>query len=365
MTKVRETKLEVNIKNIVSNINEIQNTIGNEVELMPIIKNNAYGTEINKRIDIFDKANINIVGVAIVDEAIGLREQGFKKDIFILNQPLEEEIPAIAKYNLTVGVSTDRFIEQLGKTDHKYKIHIEICTGMGRTGINPCKIYEYIKYIKQYSNIEIEGIYTHFSCSDCNKEFTENQIKLFDQTVEIAKRQIPNIKYVHASNSSAILNFKHARYNLVRPGILIYGYYPTEDLKHKINVKPSLILKSKISFIKEVDKGFSIGYGRTYITNKKMKIATVPIGYADGIRRSLSNKGNVIINNTVAPIVGTICMDCFMIDVTDILNVNLSDTVYIWDNNKICIEDIAKIYDSINYEVISTISPRVRREFIE
>ncbi len=149
---------------------------------------------------------------------------------------------------------------------------------------------------------------------------------------------------------------------MVRPGIMLYGYFPDETLKGKINLKPCCTLKSKISFLKEVESGTSISYGRTYITNKKTKIANVPIGYADGIRRSLSNKGHVVINGKLAPIVGKVCMDSFMIDVTDFDDVKIGDEVYIWDNKNITVEDIANICGTINYEILSTISNRVIRK---
>lgn len=151
---------------------------------------------------------------------------------------------------------------------------------------------------------------------------------------------------------------------MIRPGIMLYGYYPDESLKEKINLKPCMTLKSKISFIKEVDARTSISYGRTYITKQKTTIANVPIGYADGIKRKLSNRGHVVINGKKVPIVGTICMDSFMIDVTGI-DVKIGDDVYIWDNNSITVEEIAKQCESINYEILSTISNRVIRKGIE
>lgn len=148
---------------------------------------------------------------------------------------------------------------------------------------------------------------------------------------------------------------------MVRPGIMLYGYYPDETLKEKINLKPCMKLKSKISFIKEVEEGTSISYGRSYITKQRTTIANVPIGYADGIKRKLGNVGHVVIKNKKVPIVGTICMDSFMIDVTG-LDVKIGDDVYIWDNNNITVDEIAKQCDTINYEILSTISNRVIRK---
>lgn len=208
------------------------------------------------------------------------------------------------------------------------------------------------------------GIYTHFSCSDSDLEYTKKQIYYFNKALEVAKKELKELKYIHCCNSAGILNFPEAHFNLVRPGIMVYGYLPNQKLKNKINLLPSLRLKSKISFLKETEIGVGISYNKTFITLRKTMIATIPIGYADGIRRSMSNKGHVVIKGKLAPIIGIVCMDAFMVDVTDIEDVKIGDEVFIWDNDKITVEDIAKIYDTINYEVISTISKRVIREYI-
>lgn len=364
MEKVWIPKLEVDVEKILSNIESIKNFVGPKVELMPIIKDKAYGTGISERLEILEKIDTKIIGVAIVDEGIALRDVGYEKEIFILNQPFEEEIPAIARYNLTIGVGSIEFLHKLGQYDNKFHIHIEIESGMGRTGICPSKVERFLEEAKRYSNVKIEGIYTHFSCSDCDKEYTKEQIKIFNNVVEQVKKQIPDLKYIHCCNSAGILNFPEAHFNLVRPGIMVYGYLPTEELKNKIDIKPSIQLKSKISFLKEVEEGISISYGRNFITKRKTKVATVPLGYADGIRRTLSNKGNIVIHGKLAPIIGKVCMDCFMVDVTDIKDVTVGDEVYIWDNKIVTVEEIAKIYDTINYEVISSISSRVARKYI-
>lgn len=257
------------------------------------------------------------------------------------------------------------FYPNFGKVkSEEFKIHIEIGTGMGRTGISPKRIKEFLDESNKYPNIKIEGIYTHFSCSDTDEEYTKKQIASFKEAVSVVQEEIKDLKYIHCCNSAGILNFKEAHFNLVRPGIILYGYYPNDNLKEKINLKPAVTLKSKISFLKEVEAGTSISYGRTFVTKRKSKIATVQLGYADGIRRCLSNKGEIIINNEKAPIVGTVCMDCFMVDVTDLKEVKVGDEVFIWDNKNITVEDIAKIYGTINYEVISTISNRVVREYV-
>lgn len=279
-----------------------------------------------------------------------------------------EDIDNILEHNITVGVCYNEFIKKLNEKAKlrgvKAKIHIEVETGMGRTGIQEKELDSVISKIKEMDNIFVEGIYTHFAESDSNIEYTKTQIEIFNRAVEKIKENFKSIKYIHCANSGAILNADTYPGNMVRPGIMLYGYYPCLKLKDKVNLKPICTLKTKISFIKEVEEGVSIGYGRTYITQRRTKIANVPIGYADGIKRALSNKGSVVINKQKVPIVGTVCMDSFMIDVTDLKNVRIGDDVYIWDNEMITVDDIAKQCETINYEILSTISNRVIRKAI-
>lgn len=356
----RPTTLEINVDNFKYNISQIKNIVEKDVEIMPVIKANGYGTYINKRLDILNM--FNIVGIATVDEGVYIRKLGYKKDIFLLNQAYETEIDKIVENNIIVGISSKEFMLKLAEYNNKINVHIEIGTGMGRTGIHPDRVEEFIKLVPQ--NVNIDGVYTHMSSADIDDEYTKKQIKSFNHAVDIVKQFVPKIRYIHAAASNAILNYPESHYNLVRPGIIIYGYPASENTHEKIELKPIATLKSKITYIKEVDKGTSIGYGRSYITDKKTKVATVPIGYADGVRRNLSNGWKVKINNKKVPIIGKICMDSFMVDVTDIQDVNLGDSVFIWDNEDIKVEEIASKCNTINYEILCTISDRVPRVFI-
>ena len=363
MDITRATVMEIDLKNFEYNVSQIKKKLENDVKIMPVIKANAYGTYINKVNKVLNQ--FYIVAVAIVDEAVELRKQGYDKEIFVLNQPYKTEIEKIVKYNISIGISSDSFLEELGKIDKQLVVHIEIGTGMGRTGINPVRTKEYIDKVKQFKNIKIEGIYTHLSSADCDFDYTNKQIEGFEKAVTVAKENLDTLKYIHASASNGILNFPRAQYNLVRPGMILYGYKSCDDMEEKINLKPVCKLKSKITYLKEVEKGISIGYSRSFITSRKTKVATIPIGYADGLKRALSNTGEVVINGKKAPIIGKICMDSFMVDVTDLENVTVGDDVYIWDNEVITVDEIAQICKTINYEIISTISDRVPRVYKE
>lgn len=361
MNITRPTVMEIDLDAFKYNVDKIGEYIGNNVKIMPVIKANAYGTQINTKLDIIEK--FDIVAVAIVDEGVDLRKLGYNGEIFVLNQPYEDEIEKIIENNITIGVSSNSFIEKLGECKKEVSIHVEIGTGMGRTGIHPNRVNEYIEKIKKYSNIKIEGIYTHLSSADVSKEYTAQQLNSFKKAVDETKKMVPNLKYIHAAASNGILNFKESHYNLVRPGIVLYGYKSEDKTYEKIDLKPVAKLKSKIILIKTVKENTSIGYARSFITKRETKVATIPIGYADGLPRSLSNKGYVVINGKKAPIIGNICMDSFMIDVTDIENVNAGDNVYIWDNENLSVEEVANIAGTINYEILSRISYRVPRVF--
>lgn len=362
MEITRPTVMEVDLNAFNHNINEIKKYVGENVKLMPVIKANAYGTYINKVNEEINK--FDIVAVATVDEAVELRMQGYEKEIFVLNQAYKEEIEKIVKYNITIGISSDSFADELGKINDPVNVHIEIGTGMGRTGINPKRVEEYIKKINNYKNVKIEGIYTHLSSADSDEEYTRKQLYYFENSVKKAKEILGEIKYIHCNASNGILNFTENSYNLVRPGMIMYGYEPFNGAKEKIDLKPVCKLKSRITFLKEVEEGASIGYSRTFITKRKTKVATIPIGYADGLKRSLSNKGHVFIKGHILPIIGSVCMDGFMVDVTDLDDVSVGDEVYIWDNKNITLDEVAETAGTMNYEMMCTISNRVPRVFI-
>lgn len=361
MDNLRPTIMEIDEKAFLYNISSIQEYVGEKIKLMPVIKANAYGTFLNTRIKLLNK--FDIVAIAVAFESVQLREDGYKNDIFLLNQPSVYEIETLIKNNVTIGVSDKGFIKEIGKTKKNIKVHIEIDTGMGRTGIQSEETEEFIKYIQNFDNIKIEGIYTHMSSPDIDREYTLKQIKKFNYAVDIAKRMIPNLKYIHSSASNALIEYDQSKYNTVRPGLILYGYESEEGLYKKINLKPVCKLKSKITFLKTVPNGTSISYGRTFVSKKETKVATVPLGYADGMRRDLSNNGYVWIKGKKAPIIGRICMDSFMIDVTDVDNPQIGDDVWIWDNENATLDEIANKCNTISYEIMCNISHRVPRKF--
>lgn len=358
----RPTVMEVNINHFKNNIEEIRKRLNPNTTIMPIIKANAYGTYLNTRLDIINE--FEIVGLATVDEGVEIRNLGYEKDIFILNQPATSEIDKIIENDLVIGLASDYFLKEVQKQNKTIRVHLEIETGMGRTGISLEQLPSFLEEIQRTNHVKIEGIYTHFSSPDSDEPYTKQQIETFRKAVEVITEQVKSIKYIHTSASNAIINNPEAQYNLVRPGMIMYGYESGEGIQEKIALKPVAKLKSQITFLKTVKEGTSISYGRSFITVRESKIATIPIGYADGFRRELSNKGYVVIRGHKVPIVGKVCMDGFMADVTDLEEVEVGDDVWIWDNDLITLDEIAHKCNTINYEMISTISARVPRKFI-
>ena len=354
------TVMEVDINKFKNNIKKIKKFVGKK-EIMPVVKANGYGTYINKNIDLMN--TFKIVGVANVKEAKSMRKDGYKNEILVLNQPDISDIKDILKYDISIGISSIEFLENIIDVKKPIKVELEIETGMNRTGIKLEDLERFISLLKTNKNIIVEGVYTHLSSADYDIEYTKLQINLFHKAVNIVKKNFKSIKYIHSQASSGILNYKDNYSNLVRVGIIMYGYLPFMKAKDIIDVEPICKLKTKITYLKEVNCGDAISYGRKYIATKKLKVATIPIGYADGIRRSLTDM-YVIVDNKKVKIIGTICMDSLMIDVTGIKNVKVGDTVYIWDNKNITLESIAQKASTINYEILSTIGERVERVFV-
>ena len=354
------TIMEVNLDNFLYNVKQIQEYVGDKT-IMPIIKANGYGTYINTRLDIIN--SFDIVCVARVSEGIELRKLGYKKEILIVNQPYIKEIDEIVNNNLSFALSDEDFLNEMLKRKDKFTVHLELETGMNRTGIKLNDLESFVHKIKSNKNINVEGIFTHLSSADYDHNYTRKQLDLFKSGVDLASDYF-KFKYIHSCASNGLLNYNDTISNAVRPGIILYGYESFKGVHKVIDIKPVATLKTRIIFIKDINRKESVSYGRNFISRKKMRIATIPIGYADGLKGTLSNKGYVIVNGKKARIIGNICMDSAMIDVTDI-DAKLNDEVYIWDNNNLTLEEVAKSCKTINYEILSTISPRVERIFIK
>ena len=259
-----------------------------------------------------------------------LREAGIKAPILVLGSIADDEAELVAKYNLIQTVYSKDIVcmlNALGKEHNRIvPVHIKLDTGMGRIGIrNDRELIDLLEQIKKLSYIDCQGVFTHFSTSDeSDKTYTKEQLKIFNEMLHICKSYDIHFKYVHAANSAAIIDCPNTYFNMVRGGIAMYGYYPSDEVElQKVDISPVLEWHTKVMHIKEVKRGDAISYGKTFIAQKPMKIATIPVGYGDGYNRLLSNRGYVLVRGKRVPIVGRICMDQTMIDVTPIEDVSV------------------------------------------
>lgn len=364
----------IDLDAIKKNVQEVKNVVGDSTKVMAIIKADGYGHGSVACADALTKIGVDAFGVAILDEGIILRKRGIKQPILILGYTSEYQFTRMIQYKLTQTV----FEFEMAKNISKYavamnktaQIHIKVDTGMNRIGFKDCdENIEVIKQISQLPNIQITGIFTHFARADEeDKTAALKQLARYENFVNKLEDNGVSIPIKHISNSAGIIDFPQARFNMVRSGIMTYGLYPSKEVSMDFPLYPALSLKSHIIFIKEVEEGQGISYNHTYITKRKSKIATIPVGYADGYPRALSSKGRVLVRGQYAPIVGRICMDQFMIDVTDIDGVTDLDEVTLVGrdgDNYISVEEVADMAGSFNYEFVCGLSRRVPRVYIE
>lgn len=359
---VNKNNLKFNIKNIKAKLKENTNIIA-------LVKANAYGCGYKEIVKVLLENGINDFGVALVSEGISLRNSFPEANILVTSQFLEEDIDDIIKNNLMVSVSNIELCGKLNEIAEKQNkmvnIHIKVDTGMTRLGFDAKKAVEKALYIKNnFKNINIKGVYTHLSSADSDPIYTKEQLKTFDDVVNSLKDNGIIPEYIHALNSAGAMCFNDYNYTHVRVGIALYGYYPDESLKQYIELKPILRLTAKIINIRDLTHDASISYNRTYLANKGSKIATMQIGYADGLKRSLSNKYSVLVNGVKCPIVGNICMDMCMINISKVENIKLGDEVIIFESSN-DIDEIATIEGTINYEIMATIGSRVKRIYVD
>ncbi|ONI41629.1 alanine racemase [Candidatus Epulonipiscium fishelsonii] len=365
---------EIDTQAIRHNYRQIRNIISNKVEIIGIVKADGYGHGAIEVAKILQEEGVNRLAVAISKEAEELRQAGINLPILVLGYTPKDEIERLVINNLTQTVFSydiaNYINAQAQKFNKKVNIHVKIDTGMGRIGFLPnSHSIEEIKKISQLPYLNLEGMFTHFSTADEeDTTYVKEQWSIFKGFLNELKNFGLEIPLLHASNSAAIIAHRYTHLDIIRPGLILYGHYPSEHLNNGlINLKPAMCLKTQVVHIKELHKGSFIGYGKNYKVEKPMNIATIPIGYADGYSRKLANKGYVLINGEYANIVGNICMDQFMVDVTNIKNVKLGDEVVIFGkqgNRNISVEEIATLTDTINYEIICMIGKRVPRQYI-
>lgn len=360
------TFAEVKLKALSNNLRIVKKLTRGKA-ILSVVKASAYGhgaVTVSKHLI---KEGASALAVAFLNEAIELRDSGIKAPIVVLFD--YENVSAVVRHRLIPVIYSISAARELSKEALKNNlqipVHIEIDTGVGRVGFKPDEAVKKIIDINSLHGLRTEGIMSHFSDADLrDKIYAEEQLKIFKKIVRELKKIGIKFKFTHMANSAAILSFPKSHLNMIRPGLMLYGYSPFDNNER---LMPALSLKSKILFLKRVSAGTPISYGRTFITARESLIATIPIGYADGYSRSLSNQGEVLIRSKRAPVVGRVCMDLTMVDVTHLKEVNEGDEVVIigkQGNQTLSASEIASKTGTITYEVLTSIGSRIPRVYI-
>lgn len=368
---MNSTVAEINLENLIYNLNNIRKKVS-PAKVMAVVKADAYGhgaIPITKRLV---KEGVNYFAVARLEEGIELRTNGITENILIFGRLFPDEIPAAIDNNLTLTIANIKDIDMINKiAKQKNKIakaHINIDTGMGRIGLLYNEALPFVLLAIRKKNLNIEGIYSHFATSDKkDKTYAYNQLSRFQSLLKQLNDEGVKIPLIHMANSGATLDIPESYFDIVRVGISLYGHYPSTETSESIPLKQVMTLKTNIILVRRLPKGTNISYGCQYQTQKDTNIATLPIGYADGIFRYFTNVGKVLINGNLYPMVGTITMDQIMVDVGND-PVKEGDEVIIWGNSpegEIQATKIAEQIGTISYELCCSISKRVPRTYID
>lgn len=366
----------VDLDAIAYNLEQMKGNLKPETQVMAVIKADGYGHGAVQIAEMLE--GIEYVwgfAVATLDEAVVLRTEGIKKPILVLGCVFPDQYMAMLKHDIRMNVYTEEMAESIsqmaareGMTAH---MHIKLDTGMARLGFDISEeSIDAITRISQMKNVTMEGIFTHFAKADeVDKSFTQKQMSEFCWMVGQLKEREVHFQYEHCANSAAIIDVKEANFDLVRAGISTYGLYPSEEvMKEQVRLKPAMALKSHVAFVKDIEAGTPISYGGTFVSEHNMKIATIPVGYADGYPRNLSNTGYVLIRGKKAPILGRVCMDQFMVDVTNIEGACFGDKVTLIGtdgNETITVEDLSGLSGRFPYEFICDLGKRIPRVYVK
>jgi len=370
---MRLTHAEIDLGRLKNNFNMIKKAVSPRVKIMGIVKANAYGhglVEISKALV---SCGVDYLGVGFLEEGIKLRQEGLTAPILVLGGVLGSQVREFLDNNLEITVSSheiaDRIEQEVERENRKRaRIHLKIDTGMERIGVHAENALPFVERVSRMRHLEVVGIYSHLATSDePDRSFMRYQLKRFTDLLARVKSAGIQIPEVHIASSGAILDSPETYFTMVRPGILLYGVYPSNEKKEHFPVEPILTLKSKIVFLKEVASGTSISYGRKYFTKDKMRIATIPIGYGDGYSRGLTNVGEVVIRGKRFPVVGVVCMDQIMVDVGHDTDIHVGDEVVLIGTNgdeNISVWELASKSGTNAYEFLTGLAARVARQYI-
>ena len=367
------TYIVIDLDAIAHNVRALKAHVGSEVDLFAVVKANAYGHGAVPVARTALESGATRLAVARVLEGVELRKAGLDAPILLLGYAVPGEAATIVRYDLTPALGSIEAAQALsqqasaqGKT---IAIHIKVDSGMGRYGLLPEDVLVFVEHLAHLPNLEMEGIFTHFAVADlADKGYTLQQLATFEQVTNTINESGYPVRLRHAANSAATLDLPQTHLDAVRSGIALYGLRPSDEVEPAIPLKPALTLKSHVGRVRTLPTGSSISYGRTFITSQPTPVALVPVGYGDGYHRLLSNRGQVLICGKRAPIVGRVCMDQFVVDITDIGGVVQDDEIVLigrQGDDHISAEEVAHWAETINYEVTTSLLSRVPRVYVK
>jgi alanine racemase len=365
--------VEIDLDAIAHNCREIKQWIGDKTELAAVIKGNAYGHGIAMVAKTALENGATRFAAARVDEGIVVRKAGIEAPILVLGYVPAEEMEAVVKWRITPPIMhwhTAKALSEISCAQGVVTpVHVKVDTGMGRFGLLPNEVVDFVKRLIELPGIQLEGLYTQFAVADeADTRYTYQQWDVFQRVLKDLEEAGIHIPIRHVCNSAATLNFPEMHLEMVRCGTAIYGHYPSPVTNHSVPLRPAMTLKSRVARIRTLPPGSSISYGRTYTTTRPTTVALVPLGFGDGLSRQLSNKGSVLIRGKRAPIVGRVCMDQCIVDVSGIPEVQQDDEVVLFGRQggaEITAEELASLMDSINYVVLEGVSARVPRVYLK
>jgi alanine racemase len=368
---VHTTYATIDLPALAHNLSQIRERLSQDCSIMAVVKANAYG---HGAIDVsraLVQSGVARLAVASVQEGVTLREAGINAEILVLVDLFDKHIQELLAYRLTPVITEERLLPALAKAaealNQPLSIHVKVDTGMGRLGFSPSELATLFDALPAWKSLHIEGFMTHLADSDGDdSSHTEQQLKSFRGLLEQIEQRGIKVPFVHAANSAAIVRYPQSHFSLVRPGIMLYGYHTLPDTVPCPSLQPVLSLRTTVMQLRTIKPGETVSYNRTFVANRTSTIAVLPIGYADGYSRRLSNQGFVLIDGKRAPIVGLICMDMTMVDVTDIPSVQVGDSVTLIGRQgqaAIWADEIAGWTDTIPYEILCAIGSRIPRVY--
>lgn len=369
----RSAWVEVDLEAVTENVRTLKGLLKPGVLFMAVVKADGYGHGAVPVAEAALAGGAERFGVALLEEGIALRKAGITVPIHLLSELAFDEIPSIIENDLVPTVYTSVFAEGLNENARgrglKVKVHLKVDSGMNRVGIPVAEAVETIESISRLASLEIEGIFTHFALADAPEcDFTRTQLARFQAVLSELGSKGLNIPVRHAANSAATILYPETHFEMVRCGISIYGLHPSNATKGKIGLRPTLTLKARIPFLKSIESGAGVSYGHTFRAEHPTRVATLPLGYADGYTRLLSNRSQVLVRGQRASVIGNICMDQLMVDVTAVPGVKVDDEVVLigrQGDDEVSADELAEILGTINYEIVCGFSKRLPRIYVE